>query len=237
MKILLVLILLALVVLSTKKDKIPGYKPLSIFLVLLGMVCATTQWGSDEEKYDEAEDTTVGRVIGEQMAKELEPGGVVLVIDTAHVPGKSPRVDARYEGLTAGWGDVSFQSVRIDPKNLVDSSQDETMISEAVYALYEGYMEAGPFLQVLKNHPDADAVVSFVGLPYNISKKAMSKLPRMYLGNRSALKVSSEKLIRMNNIQMILEIRSADSPAPEAADAKRLPEVFTQRYRILRSAG
>lgn len=233
MKLLLVLILAALVGVTAKKDQIPAYKAIVVALFILGLLASATQWRSDEEVYDESEDVAVGRVLGEIMAGELEAGCEVLVIDSAFVPGKNPRVDAHFDGLTAGWGDAGFQAVRVDPRKLVDYDPD--MMSEAPFAVYEGYMETGPLLRILAQHPNAKAIVSFAGLPYNISRKALSNLPHTYLGKRGVLKVSSENLIALENIRAIAEFRDEDSPESDAVVTEGLSDAFTARYRLLKS--
>lgn len=233
MKILLVVILGALVAVAKKKDQIPGSKAILAGLVMLGMLASATQWRPDEEAYDESEDLTIGRILGEQMARKVEPGSKVLIFDVGFEPGKSPRVDAHFDGLTEGWGDVQFTPVRIDPKSLVEGEPE--MMREAVYAIYEGYMDTGPLLKILQQHPDAAAMVSFVGLPYNVSPKVLKAFPSIYLGKRGVLQVASESLIRMDNIEAIVQFRSLESPEPLTEAEAIYPKEFTRRYRVLLS--
>lgn len=236
MRILLLVLAGILAVLTVKKDKVPGYKIWALALVAAGLAVASTQWRSDELRYDASEDESLGYVLGKVVAEELPSGGQVLILDTGSQPGKSPRADARYQGVLDALGDAGFEPTRIDPTDLIDTSGDPIMKSEAIYALAEGYMNSGPFFRVLRKHPDAEAVVSFVGLPYDITQQHFARLPSMYLGQRGSLQASSQDLLRQENIRAVVEIRSEDDRGATSAEKKELPKSFNERYRLLRPA-
>lgn len=94
-----------------------------------------------------------------------------------------------------------------------------------------GYTDAASWFEVLKQHPEAAAIVSFVGLPNNISRKALDKLPPMYLGRRGQVPIASEELIRLESVRAIVDFRMPNTPPQVGAEDLR--EIFTTKYYLL----
>ncbi len=162
----------------------------------------------------------VGQVMAEQTAKALgQKGRVVLItIPTGGEPELATQLDA-FRATLKKLGDFEIKEKELDTKD------------QPKYGVGNG-LSGRRFLRTIKNNPNADAIVSFVGVP-SVSDEELAdlkKVPKFIAETRSPDHLP--KLFEKRLIEVAVVSRFV-FPAPGPVQPGTPQEWFDKRYQIL----
>ncbi len=168
----------------------------------------------------------VGHAMAEQAAKVLNGKGKILIIamETAKVP--ELKVQLReFEKRLQMLGKFSVDRKTLDTED------------QAKYKVGAG-LSARRFLRTVKNHPEADALVSFVGVPRMsdddfAQAEGFKKMPKFIAEVRQAEKLKT--LFDKKVIDAAIVSRF-EFPAPGPEKARTAQEWFEKRYQVVTAA-
>lgn len=159
-------------------------KPVVILVCVIAIIVSfisiiKSQCGSTPQ-YVKTVDVCVGEQMAQQVGKLLNNNGSVVVLSMAsNAKFKSVVAEAQMEGFNKGL--KQFSGVRVEA--VVGPEQQQMM------EFFEGVSEKF-FLKVIQDHPNAKAIVSFMGLPVFAKEGAkidVTKLPKVVALNLSAM--------------------------------------------------
>jgi ABC-type sugar transport system substrate-binding protein len=158
-------------------------KPVVILVCVLAIIVSFVSIIKTQCKGTPKYIPTVDRCVGEQMAlqvgKLIGGQGDVVVLSMAGGKFKSVVADAQIEGFRKGL--KQYTGIRV--ANVVGPDQQQMM------EFFEGVSEKF-FMKVVSDHPNAKAIVSFMGLPIFAREGAkidVTKLPKVVALNLSAM--------------------------------------------------
>jgi hypothetical protein len=171
-------------------------------------------------KHNVALHQRVGEVMAEQTAKTLGQTGRVLLIT---IPvGAEPELQTQLKAFRSALkklGDFRVKEHELDTKD------------QPKYGVGTG-LSGRRFVRTVKNNPDTDVLVSFVGAP-NLSDEELAelkKLPKFIAESRSTDHLP--KLFEKQLIQVAVVSRFV-FPAPGPLSPKTPQEWFDKRYQIV----
>jgi len=116
--------------------------------------------------------------LGKTVARELPGGGPIVVLQYNFRKEPSPVSQAQIEGLKAGFGETKITIAAIEPA-LREYPAELSLVPT------ESAMPENLFFDSLAKHPEARAVVSFTGMPFNVRtgrpSRAKAGLPPLFL--------------------------------------------------------
>jgi hypothetical protein len=163
-----------------------------------------------------------GVVLGQTIAADLPAGGEVLVLCFQNFgPLQDLLTKRRIEGLRAGLG-ARFR-VRV-----TGTAKQETPDLDVLFA-------GKRFDRWILDAPATVAVVSFVGLPVDVTPATLGSWPPFYCG---MLGPSSgwETLLKNGRLRAVTQLRRADRRESEWRPGLTHREVFDLQFRLLRPA-
>jgi hypothetical protein len=175
-------------------------------------------------KYNVSLHQRIGEVMAEQTAKVLGPKGylVLLTIPTGGEPELKTQLDAFRKTLKK-LGDYELKEHEMDVKD------------QPKYRAGGG-LSSRKFVRAVKNHPQADAIVSFIGAP-RLSAEDIAEIadrPKFI-----AESCSSEHLPDLfdKHILQVAIVSRFVFPAPGPRSPKTPQEWFDKRYQIVTAEG
>lgn len=174
-------------------------------------------------KYVKTVDVCVGERMAEETGKLLGGQGEVVVLSMSAGKFKSVVAEAQMEGFRRGL--KQFSGIK-----LADVSGPE---EREMMEFFEGVSEKF-FLKVVNDHPNAKAIVSFMGLPIFAKEGKpidLKKLPKVIALNLSAMGQWKE-LVKSGVVSAVIlpkyDVRW--DQLPKKGDCKQL---FDSRYQII----
>ncbi len=164
----------------------------------------------------------VGEVMAEQTARLLGPKGrlILLTIPTGGDPELKTQIEA-YRQTLKKLGKYDLKDHELDTKD------------QPKYRAGSG-LSSRKFVRAVKNHPGADAIVSFIGAP-RLSEDEIAQIPTMpkFIVESS----STEHLPELfdKQIVQVAVVSRFVFPAPGPHKPKTPQEWFDKRYQIITS--
>ncbi len=162
----------------------------------------------------------VGQIMAEQTAKLLGRRGRILVvtIPTGDWPELQTQMDAFRQALQR-LGDFDVKEHSLDPKG------------QSKYGVGTG-LSGRRFVRLVKNHPEADAIVSFVGAPKltDAELAEIGKRPIFIAESRSPDHLPE---LFQKKILLAAVVSRFVFPAPGPAQPATPREWFDKRYQLL----
>ena len=202
----------------------PAKKNALLAIVSLLVIAGSASWIYYREfkapKHDVGLHRRVGEVMAEQTARLIGPKGrlVLITIPTGPEPELQTQLEAFRRKLNK-LGDYEIKQHELDTKD------------QAKYGLGAG-LSGRRFVRTVKNNPNADAIVSFVGAPRLTDDEIgeLTKVPKFIAETRSPDHLP--KLFDKQLIQIAVACRFA-FPAPGPRKAKTPQQWFDKRYQIV----
>lgn len=164
----------------------------------------------------------VGEVVAEETVKLLGNQGRVLVVSyAADVPAMQAPIQFFEEGLktSPGISIVAREQLSMDPME--------------AYGPEMGGLPADKFLDLVKQYPDIDLIVSFVGAPYFQPGQALrldAKLPKFIAVSTFGLQV--KELLQRKVVQVAIVPRFTPPSEPDKEPVSRR-EWFDKFYMVV----
>lgn len=231
MLILLTFILVALVVLTLKGRNRRGGGTamvlLSLAAILLAGMNVTRTLRGPATTYDPAWEEAVGHALGREVAHTLPDGGTVAVLQY----NLGSRVDlsgARLRGLEEALTDSRYRIVPVT----VEFPQGD---GGTAMLLTETGMTWEMLGQSLKQAPGADALVSFIGIPYESRRGAAPglELPPVFATQVAAF--SEEDVFQRHpELMAYVNVRDDADFRQQVPRQASLEALFDRRYVMVR---
>jgi hypothetical protein len=202
----------------------PQLKNTLLALGSVVVIAASSAWIYYHEfkapKHDVRLHQRVGEVMAEQTAKLIGSKGrlVLITIPTGNEPELKTQLEAFRSSLKK-LGNYEIKDHELDTKD------------QPKYGLGAG-LSGRRFVRTVKNNPNADAIVSFVGAP-KLSKEELAeltKMPKFIAETKSPDHLP--KLFEKQIIQVAVASRFT-FPAPGPQSPKTPQEWFDKRYQIV----
>lgn len=205
-------------------------KPLvyALLVVVLILVVLKLTGGCSRQAVPFNDDfhSAVGFKLGEEVAKSIPAGSEVLVVHSGRfVPSMTEVLDAQIEGLKRGFGSASYTLVESGP----EEGSDELMLM-----MEDPLIRMSAFVKRLEGHPNAKAVVSFIGAPVLEPGVPVPPLPPLFaLGSTDpamARPLLSRGILRAG----VFYKASIDWDAKPTPDMS-IDDIFNLRYELITS--
>ena len=174
-------------------------------------------------KYNVPLHQRVGEVLAEETAKAVGPKGhlMLITIPTSEEPELATQLDAFHQRLKK-LGNYELKDHELDTKD------------QPKYGIGTG-LSARRFVRAVKNHPEVDAIVSFVGAPHlKVDDFAeLKRKPKFIAESRSPDYLP--ELFASNVLQVAVVSRFV-FPAPGPTRPKNAQQWFDKRYQVIDAA-
>lgn len=174
-------------------------------------------------KHNVALHQRVGQVMAEQTAKLLGPKGLILVvtIPTQGQPELQTQLEAFHRALHP-LGNYEVKEHSLDTKD------------QPKYGVGTG-LSGRRFVRLVKNHPEAKAIVSFVGAP-KLTGSEMAELGKVPIFIAESRSPDQLPELFEKKILLAAVVSRFVFPAPGPAQPLTPAEWFNKRYQVLTTA-
>ncbi|AKJ63759.1 hypothetical protein [Kiritimatiella glycovorans] len=232
-QILMIVLFIALITVYRKRRRWPAANPVLIVLSVITLLLAGFYgWNTFRiEKYPSEEvklrNRAAGRVVGEYLASSLEEAGPVLVIG---YPAKLEKNPARELAL------LRLEELRA----ALSGRPNPVVISEMPYERFMKWMPEAPgpgyprdvFFMQLEAHPDAEAVVSLLGVPMLKAEDEPKDIPPVYDLSLSST-FGYQPLFKHGFLKAAVTFRGRGERETEPAEGDSLGRVFRNHYLLV----
>lgn len=230
MNLLLIVVLACLIAVSIAGRSRPGLKVLAVPLVVVGLAVVgakeVLRWMNPPGAAEAVWDQAVGHALGEMIAKNHPGGGTVVVLDFSSGEGLATYARARLAGLAKGWAAGSFKAEAIGAPAIAAALG----LGDGPQVLMPGMLSRSAYAALLAPYPGAVAVVSFMGVPSNLTAADVGTLPPLYaLDHAPPALEAGGTAPAAPTVRALVRLRSNvdfSAPAPRGSPE----DVFNARY-------